>query len=91
PHDRAQDLSLAFSPDGSCLASGNANGKIVQYDLRDVKHKRLRELSIGHASVSSLAFSRNGKRFAAADWEGVVYAWDTDGYGVPVVMEEHHD
>lgn len=90
PADQAQDLALAFSPDRASLAIGNANGKIVLYDLRNGAYMLSRELSTGHAAVSNLAFSRDGTRLAAADWDGTVLAWNTATYAPPAVMEEHH-
>ncbi|MFL9912267.1 nSTAND1 domain-containing NTPase [Paraburkholderia sp. RL17-337-BIB-A] len=86
---RQEELVLAFSVDGTGLISGRADGRILLRDLRAVPGSAPRELFKCRDAVSGLALSHDGKRLAASDWHGVVYAWDTANFDKPVVMEEH--
>ncbi|MGY6126037.1 nSTAND1 domain-containing NTPase [Paraburkholderia strydomiana] len=86
---RQEELVLTFSADGTALISGRADGKIVLHDLHAAPGSMPRELFKCRDAVSGLALSHDGKRLAASDWHGVVYAWDTANFNKPVVMEEH--
>ena len=60
-------VSVAFSPDGRTLGSGDNAGHIRLWDVADPARPTAlgRPLSIAH-SVSSLAFSPNGRTLAAS-------------------------
>ncbi|MBC8122019.1 MAG: pentapeptide repeat-containing protein, partial [Gemmatimonadaceae bacterium] len=68
-------LSLAFSPDGSLLATGDIGGEIHLWRVRDG-----RQLTIcrGHTDcVWSVAFSPDGKRLASGSMDQTARLWDT--------------
>ncbi len=68
-------LSLAWSPDGSVLASGHADGGIR---LRDVRTGwEIRHLTGHAASVWSVAFSPDGQSLASAGDDKTVRLWST--------------
>jgi eukaryotic-like serine/threonine-protein kinase len=67
---------LAYSPDGSMLASGNGDGS---GDVRiwDSETGTLRRVLSGHAAgVHALAFDPTGRRLATGDASGVLIVWD---------------
>jgi WD40 repeat protein/serine/threonine protein kinase len=66
---------LEFSADGSLLASGDSNGKILISDGRD--GRPLKEL-LGQGSMQwELQFSPNGERLASGSSDGALVLWDT--------------
>jgi WD40 repeat protein len=67
--------SLAFTPDGSALLCGKADGRIVGWPLRQG-----RELTFsGHtASVNSLRFSPRGDTLASGSSDGTIRLWHID-------------
>lgn len=68
-------LSLSFSPDGTRIASGSANGLICQWDVHS--RAQVSPLSRGHQHwVRSVAFSPNGQWIASASYDGTVRMWD---------------
>jgi WD40 repeat protein len=66
---------LAFSPDGTRLASASGNGRTVTlWDLATGKRRILPRM---HSSrVTCLAFSPDGARLASADMRGHICLWD---------------
>ena len=68
-------IGAVFSPDWQTFAK--QNGKTVElWDLRTVKLKTTFE---GHTeSVTSVAFSPDGKILASGDQTGVIWLWDID-------------
>src|SRR5262249_57585069 len=77
--------SVAFSPDGQRLASGNWDGKAKVWYA--ASGQELRTLK-GHTnSLSSVAFSRDGQRLASAGWDRTVKPWDAGPLPADVQVE----
>ena len=66
--------SVAFSPNGKALASGNWDHTIT---LWDVKTGKVRASIKGHASVvNSVAFSPDGKTLASGSYDRTIRLWN---------------
>jgi WD40 repeat protein len=66
-------LSVAFSPDGSILASSGDDRSIRLWRVSD---GRLLRILSGHtAAVDHLAFSPDGTLLASGSWDGTVRLW----------------
>jgi WD40 repeat protein len=68
-------MSVAFSADGSMLASGTRDGSVVLWRLTD--GQRLGESFQAGATVTSLAFSKDGENLAAGLATGRSMVWKT--------------
>jgi WD40 repeat protein len=68
-------MALAFSPDGRTLASGEASGSIILWDVdRSAENRELE----GHLDgITGLAFSPDGLRLASGGDDALVKLWDT--------------
>jgi RNA polymerase sigma factor (sigma-70 family) len=67
-------LSVAFSPDGRLLASGDTHGTIQFWDT--ATGKVLRQIRQEGHSAQSIAFSPDGKQLASGSVLGTVGMWD---------------
>jgi WD40 repeat protein len=86
PH-AADVWSVAFSPDGSRLASGAEDGKVY---IWDVATRRLERTLVGHTdSVYSVAFSPDGCLLASGSKDGTVRVWDGLGGAGRSVLTGH--
>jgi WD40 repeat protein len=66
---------LAFSPDGSLLASGSFNQSIVLWDV--ATRKQIGMPLVGHTQpVRSISFSNDGRTLASGSIDGKIILWD---------------
>lgn len=73
PH-QIETWGLAWSPDGSMLASTSDDGSI---GLTDMRARRVTRKLVGHASlVSCAAFSPDGKTLYSGAYDGTVRSWN---------------
>ncbi len=77
--------SVAFSPDEATLVSAAADGTVL---LREVETGNAAGLS-GHASLSSMALSRDGVLLAAGYQDGTLRLWDA-ATRTPIATLEGH-
>jgi WD40 repeat protein len=70
-----QDVSLAFSPDGAVVATGNAHEMVRLWDAATGKELRRFEGHLGHGTYVA-NFSPDGKVLATTDYNGAVRLWD---------------
>lgn len=72
----AEVNDVAYSPDGSLLATASVDGTARLWDARN--GQELRQL-VGHqGTVNSASFSPDGARVATAGADGTVRIWQTD-------------
>jgi len=74
--------SLAFSPDGNYIVSGDNINLVKTWETATG-----RELATyrGHeGGINSLAFTRDGKRIVSGSWDGTVKLWDVSEEREPI-------
>ncbi|WFD32119.1 WD40 repeat-like protein [Malassezia sp. CBS 17886] len=73
-HGRTAATALAFSPDASLLAAGEASGKILVYALAD--HSLKLAHWVAHtARINSVQWSPDGQEAVSASLDTHVYVW----------------
>jgi WD40 repeat protein len=79
--------SVAFSPDGSTLASGTRNRSIKLWDVATGERRRTLPWLGGY--VEAVAFSPDGATLASGDEAGVVALWDVAADRKPHKLKGH--
>ncbi|MGW5106603.1 nSTAND1 domain-containing NTPase [Nocardia sp. NPDC004123] len=74
-HNNSAVNSLAFSADGTRLASAGSDGTVQVWDARNGSHLA-GPFRIGKYAVLSVALSRDGLRLAAGIYPGTIQIWD---------------
>jgi WD40 repeat protein len=87
-HSIGTAYTVAFSPDGRCLAAGS-DGAVNVWDWRN---RQLLHTLPGHVNKGiSVAFSPDGQRLASASWSGDVMLWDAQtGERLHLLSEHYH-
>lgn len=67
-------LSVEFSPDGETLATGDTNGEILVWQVKDSRLKL--RLKADNNWIRSVAFSPDGKTLASAGENQTIKIWD---------------
>ena len=84
--------AVAISPAGTTLASGNYDGKIQLWNVRNPAHPRaLGQLMPDSSGISSLAFSPDGRTLVAAgsantSGTGAIWLWDVRNPANPKML-----
>lgn len=66
--------ALAFTPDGSLLASGDSSGKIVLFDVKERKTVTSR-WSFHSGRINGLAWTADGQHCASGSLDTHIYVW----------------
>lgn len=90
----ARDInSIAWSPDGSLLASGDGGDSIFIWDLNN--REPIKMLSHNPAAINDIAWNRDGRYLAAASGavEYGILIWDAQSWGeapVTILSDQAH-
>ena len=80
-------ISVAISPDGHRLASGDTGGTIRLWDT--ATWKEVRSLRAHESLVQGLSFSPDGRRLASASLDRTVRIWDTGTWQQSTTFRGH--
>ena len=79
--------SIAFSPDGSLVATGDSNGEIHILRVSDKQHLAT---YIGHVDwIQAIAFSPDGKFLASGSSDRTIRLWDLNTHQSLCVLQGH--
>lgn len=79
PNQTTEVLSIAISPDGRVLATGDAEGNLMTWDL--AAGTKTRSLKQEHR-IEAVAFSADGKRLATGDADKTIRLMDVSSLAV---------
>lgn len=84
PHHR-EEWSVAISPDGSLLATGDYAGRLRLWDVSTPDTPQmLIEWQAHDREIYALEFSPEGDLLASAGWDGMVRFWDVTTADTPI-------
>ncbi|MEM9947411.1 MAG: AAA family ATPase, partial [Cyanobacteria bacterium P01_D01_bin.36] len=71
--------SVAYSPDGSLVASGSDDNTVIVWDME--KGEKIYHFTQPELGIKAVAFSPDGRYLAAGGEDQLVYLWDLDALG----------
>ncbi len=77
-HQQNKLVSVAYHPAGTLLATGYEMKTITIWEAGEGGLRPLRKLDAHERLVSSLAFSRDGRRLVSTSFDGFVKVWNTE-------------
>lgn len=83
-------LSLAFSPDSSLLAAGDAAGRIVLIDAKEKKVLVSSRWTFHTGRVESLGFAPSGRRLVSGGADESIYVWNPEKITKNVAIKNSH-
>jgi serine/threonine protein kinase len=84
-------MGLAFSGDGTLLASGSGDRTVKIWDVSDMEGREVTTLT-GHAgAVYAVAFHPTKRMVATGSWDHTIRLWDIDMSREVSRLEGHHD
>jgi WD40 repeat protein len=81
----ADIVSIAFSPDGKIVASGQRDGKVRLWRL---KSQELLATLDEHTGPMAFSFTRDGREFITAGDDGKLILWDTTSFKPVAHLEQ---
>ncbi len=85
--DRSVTVSVAYHPAGELLATGFGMKTIIIWDVGAGVLKERHRFDAHKLAVTSLAFSRDGRRLVSASFDGMAKVWDTQTWEELAVLE----
>ncbi|MEV5848805.1 hypothetical protein AB0M32_43250 [Streptomyces sp. NPDC051985] len=83
PPGRGHNVSIAFSPDGGTVASGDSLGTVTLWDTATGRRKKTL-----HGAGAAVAFSPDGSTLATSDYDGTVTLRDAATGGTQKVFPD---
>jgi WD40 repeat protein/predicted Ser/Thr protein kinase len=80
--------SVAFSRDGSKLATGSSDERVVLWDIKSRATDRMCQANF--IVVSSVAFAPDGQTLFVSSWDGRIYSWDLKEPAQPNILAGHN-
>ena len=71
--------TVAFSPDGNLIATGDASGQVHVWNVQS--QRTVTQLRADPRTVYTVQFSSNARILASAGYKGQIQLWDTQNWG----------
>jgi WD40 repeat protein len=81
--------SVAFSPDGKLLVSGDENGNVILWNVKT--GRRVRMMKEHDSTVNSVAFNHKGTRIASGSFDQTVKIWEVSSGRALRTLKPHQD
>ncbi len=81
-------LSLAFSPNGKLLATGQLNHQIQIWNVQT--ERKIRTFTGHQDRISALTFSADNRTLVSGSWDRTVKLWDLETGKMKTTFQGHH-